>query len=269
MKKIALILSAALIAAAAVIPVSSASTDKWIPGNGFLIDDKNSAVVVKETDKGIQVTQGGYYTDGKNWGGVAYRDKVELDGFSLEMTIDRLPDTDSDCWVSVDFLQKPQLFQVGSPLGDDNKGIVNLIRWKDGRFENFGPVDFSNIGNDEDDVFALKAGGKLTVEVNKKGGEYVLTVNGVRSAYSYDLSGIADDGKAYLVIAASMKNSPEDGYQYTITKINGESVIEAEKPETTGSEESAETSDRGAALAVILMVSLAGAFVAAKKIRRA
>ena len=266
MKKITVCISAVLIAAAAAISASAASTDKWTAGNGFLIDDKNSTVVVTETEKGIQVTQGGYYTDGKNWGGVAYNEKVDLDGFSLEMTIDKLPDTADDCWISIDFLQKPQLFQVGSPLGDDNQGIVNLIRWKHGRFENYGPVDFSGIGNDEDEAFNLKEGDAVTVKVNKKDGKYVLTVNGIESAYSYDLTGIADDGKAYLVIAASMKDSPADGYQYTITKLNGNPVIQAEIDEI---EISAETSDLGAALAVLCVVSLAGALVVSKKLRRA
>ena len=266
MKKIAALLSAALIMTAAIIPASAASTDKWIAGNGFLIDDKNSPVVVKETDKGIQVTHGGYYTNGKDWGGIAYNEKIDLDGFSVELTIDKLPDTDTDTWFSVDFMQKPQLFQVGSPLGDDNKGIVNLIRWKNNKLENYGPTDFKGIGADENAAFGLKEGDTLTVKVNKKDGKYVLTMNGVESKYSYDLTGIADDGKAYLVIGASMKNSPADGFQYTITKLSGKSVLEVKKPATTTA---AQTSDSGVALAVLCAASLAGAVIVSKKLRRA
>ena len=262
MKKFVALLSAALLAAAAIIPASAAGSEKWTAGNGYLIDDKNAAVVLKETDKGLQVTHGGYYTDGKNWGGVAYNEKVTLDGFSVEMTIDKLPDTDSDTWFSVDFLQKPQLFQVGDY--GSNKGIVNLIRWKNNQFQNFGPSEWKGAGNDSNDAFGLKAGDTLTVKVNKKNDKYVLTVNGVESATAYDLTGIADDGKAYLVISCSMKNSPADGFQYTITKINGKSVIETKKPETA-----AQTADAGVALAVLCVASLAGAVVVSKKLRRA
>lgn len=265
MKKIAALLSAALIATAAVIPASAASTDKWIAGNGYLIDGKNSPVTVKETDKGIQVSHGGYYVDGINWGGVAYSEKVTLDGFSVEITIDKLPDTDDDTWFSVDFLQKPQLFQVGGNFVN-NKGIVNLIRWRNAdQLQNFGPSEWKGAGNDpKNDAFDLKEGATLTVKVNKKDGKYVLTVNGVESATKYDLTGIADDGKAYLVISCSMKNSPADGFQYTITKINGKSVIEEKKPVTA-----AQTSDAGTALAILCAVSLAGAVVVSKKLRKA
>ena len=63
-----------------------------------------------------------------------------------------------------------------------------------------------------------------------------------------------------------MKDSPADGYQYTITKLNGNPVIQAETDEI---EISAETSDLGAALAVLCVVSLAGALVVSKKLRRA
>ena len=265
MKKLAALLSAALILTAAIIPASAAGSEKWTKGNGYLIDNKNAEVVLKETDKGLQVTHGGYYTDGKNWGGVAYNEKVTLDGFSVEMTIDKLPDTDSDTWFSVDFLQKPQLFQVGDY--GSNKGIVNLIRWgNQDEVQNYGPSEWKGAGTDaKNDAFNLKAGDTLTVKVNKKDGKYVLTINGVESKVAYDLTGIADDGKAYLVISCSMKNSPADGFQYTITKLGGKSVIEAKKPATTA----AQTSDAGVALAVLCVASLAGAVVVSKKLRRA
>lgn len=266
MKKIAAILSAALITTAAVLP-ASASADKWVAGNGFLIDGRNSPVTVTETDKGIQVSHGGYYINGIDWGGVAYGEKIDLDGFSVEMTIDQLPNTGDDCWLSVDFLQKSELFQVGSPLGDDNQGIVNLLRWKNSTLENYGSVNFAGIGNDTNDAFSLKEGDTLTVQVNKKDGKYVLTVNGVESAYSYDLTGIADDGKAYLVIGASMIDSQADGFKYTITKINGNPTVETAAE--TGNETAAATSDAAMALAVLCAVSLAGALVVSKKLRRA
>ena len=264
MKKIASLLCAALIAAAAVIPASAASTDKWIAGNGYLVDGKNAATVVTETDKGIQVTHGGYYTDGKNWGGVAYSDKVDLDGFSVEFTIDKLPNTGDDTWISVCFLQKPQLFQVGAY--GENKGISNLLRWKnEDSFQSFGPDAFAMAKADNNPAFDVKEGDTIKVSVAKKDGKYVLTVNGVETTYAYDLSKIAPDGKAYLVISASMKDSPADGFQYTITKMNGKPVVEAKKADTSAPA----TGDAGIALAALCVASLAGAVIVSKKLRRA
>lgn len=265
MKKIASIICAALIAAAAIIP-TSASADKWTSGNGFLVNDKNSPVTVTETDKGIKVAHGGYYTDGQNWGGIAYNEKIDLDGFSVEIIIDKLPDTGTDTWFSVDFMQKPELFKVGDFAS--NKGIVNLIRWlTDEGVQNFGPSAWSGAGNDaKNDAFNLEEGKTLTVSVAKKAdGKYYLTFNGVESATGYDLSGIADDGKAYLVIGASMKDSTaENGFEYTITKMNGKAVVEAKKTASA-----AQTSDSGVTLAVLCVASLAGAVVISKKLRRA
>lgn len=262
MKKSASLICAALITIAAVMP-TSASSSKWTAGNGYLVDDKNSPVTVTETDKGIEVSHGGYYTNGQNWGGVVYNEKVELDGFSVEISIDELPDTGTDTWFSVDFLQKPQLFQVGDFAS--NKGIVNLVRFLGGKFENYGPSAWANAGTDANDAFKLEEGGKLTVSVAKKGGKYYLTVNGVESATGYDLTGIADDGKAYLVISASMKDSNADnGFVYTITKLNGESTA-VKKVETTTA---AKTSDMGLITAAVCLACAAGMIAFSKKSKR-
>ncbi len=265
MKKIATLLCAALVAAAAIIP-ASASADKWTAGNGFLVGDKNSPVTVTEKADGIEVSHGGYYTDGVNWGGIAYNEKVDLDGFSIEITIDKLPNTGTDTWFSVDFLQKPELFKVGDFAS--NKGIVNLIRWMDDdNIQNFGPNAWSGAGNDaKNDAFNLEEGKTLTVSVAKKAdGKYYLTFNGVESATGYDLTGIADDGKAYLVIGASMKDSDaENCFTYTINKMNGKAVVEAKKPAAA-----AQTSDAGIAVAALCLASAAGIIVVSKKARRA
>lgn len=110
---------------------------------------------------------------------------------SGELTIDKLPDTDGDTWVSVDFLQKPQLFQVGANYAK-NMGIVNLIRWKSGGIQNFGPTEWKGAGDDSNIAsLNFKEGDTLIVNVNKKDGKYVLSFNGVESNAKYDLTGIA------------------------------------------------------------------------------
>ena len=266
MKKLLSLLCAGLLATSAAVSVSAAGIEDWTAGNGYLVNDKNATTVVTETDKGIQVVHGGYYTDGTNWGGVAYNEKIDLDGFSVEFVIDKLPDTGDDTWISVSFLQKPQLFQVGNY--GDNKGISNLLRWKnEDAFQSFGPDGFSQCGNDVNAAFDVKVGDTITVSVAEKSGKYVLTVNGIETSVAYDLSSIAPDGKAYCIISASMKDSPADGFQYTITKVNGQPTVTPDAPAEVDS--AAQTSDASVAVAALCLASLAGALIVSKKIRRA
>ena len=85
---------------------------------------KNSPVTVEKTEEGIKVSHGGYYVDGKDWGGVAFNEKHLLDGLSVTIKFDKVPEVTSadDCWISIDFLTKPQLFQVGDVKG--NPGFI-------------------------------------------------------------------------------------------------------------------------------------------------
>lgn len=272
MKKLLTLACAAAIAASAALPASAAGIEKWTAGNGFLIDDKNSPVTVTETEDGIQVSHGGYYVDGVNWGGVAYNEAVELDGFEIEIRIDQLPDTGTDTWFSVGFMQKPQLFQVGDNYAN-NKGISNLIRWYGDapHVESYGPDGWSSIANDADAAFGLKEGENLTVSVADKDGKYVLTINGVELTSEYDLSSICPDGTAYCVIGASMIDSQKDGFQYTILSINGEPVVTPDEVEETtdGDDTTAPaTSDALIAVSALLVASAAG-IILSKKLRRA
>lgn len=265
MKKFISLVAVAVIAVSAIVPVSAKGTEKWTAGNGYLIDGKNSAVTVKETTDGIQVSHGGYYVDGINWGGVAYNDKVTLDGFSVELRVDKLPTTGTDTWFSVGFMSKPQLFQVGANYAK-NKGISNLIRWIDASpyVQSYGPDEWKAIVNDKSSAFAIKEGSTLKVSVAKKDGNYVLTVNDVELTSKYNPASFAADGTAYLVISCSMKDSPKDGFVYTITKMNGKSTVTSEANPAT---KAAVTPDMSVSVVAVAIASLASAVYVSKKHR--
>ena len=223
----ALVLIASLIA----LPVSAKGIENFKAGNGYLINDKNSPVTIKETAAGIQVSHGGYYKDGINWGGVAYTVPVTLNGFTAEIKLDKFPAPNDDCWFSVDFLTKPQLFQVGANYAN-NPGIVNLIRFNSGSFQEYGPEKWASAGPSvTNDKFKLAQGQTLTVAVNKVGDNYQLTVNGVKANTLY--KDVFTGGKGYFVVSGSMKDSAADTFTYTITKINGQPTVTAETTAAT------------------------------------
>ena len=80
-------------------------------GNGFSVKGKDNAelsaddrkVTVADSENGVTVSHGGYYNDGKNWGGAAFKEAVKLDGASVTIKFDKVPEVAAgeDCWISV------------------------------------------------------------------------------------------------------------------------------------------------------------------------
>ena len=213
--------------------------DSFVPGNGFNIvkkngetretTAKNSPVTVADAEGGVKVSHGGYYEDGKNWGGVATKDAYTLDGLSVTIRFDKIPTVSSgdDCWISVDFLAKPQLFQVGDIAG--NPGFMNLMRFGSKKLEVYdGITAFKGLaatGYDEN-MFGIKSGDTVTVSAKLDGDYYTFTfVNGAKSyEWTHESEELADcfkDGKAHIAIAASLLGSDKDAFEYTITDISG------------------------------------------------
>lgn len=235
-KLISAISAAAVLASCAAISVSAKGAENFTAGNGYLIDDINASVLVENTPDGVQVTHGGYYIDGVNWGGVAYNTPLSLDGLDVSIRIDEIPNytTDDDCWFSVCFLSQPQLFQVGNYSA--NPGISNLLRfnYESPTFQEWGPDDWSYANGTEADFFALKKGDILNLSVTKTGdATYQLVINGEEMNNEYDLSDALPNGEAYMVISASFQNSNPDAFKYTVLSINGEPTYEAEAPAAT------------------------------------
>lgn len=273
MKKIiSTLAAAAVLASCAAVSVSAVGAEDWTAGNGYLIEDINATVLVENTPAGVQVTHGGYYVDGVNWGGVAYNTPLALDGLTVDILMDVVPDWEGgeDAWFSVCFLSKPQLFQVGDYAS--NPGISNLLRFCSDTpsFQEFGPTDFSMQNGTNDAALSLIEGETLTVSVNKSGSSYVLTVNGVEMPTEYDL----DFDEGYLVVSASYANSNPDAFKYTITSINGEPTyveeVEVVEPDVAVDGETTETTapttaDAGIIAAAALMAAAAGVVLSKKR----
>lgn len=269
MKKfLTVILSLALLAALS-IPVFAAGAADWVAGNGFVSTGAANGtfpVTVRDTENGVQISHGGYYLTGDNWGGAAYNVPIKVDGASVEITLDKFPEGNNDCWFSVDFLEKPQLFFAGGDFAK-NKGIANLIRFTNGIYQGWGPESWSGIGDTNDASFSLKQGDTITVSVKKVGSVYKVSLNGVECAAEYKADAIFPDGTGYLVISGSMIGvEAQDNYVYTVKTINGESTaLPTEEPEDNSQAAAADnTADAGIA-AVLVLAAAACAVVFRKK----
>lgn len=211
------------------------TADMFVAGNGFSVKGKDNAelsaddrkVTVADSENGVTVSHGGYYNDGKNWGGVAFKEAVKLDGASVTINFDTVPAVadGEDCWISVCFLNKPQLFQVGDVAG--NKGFMNLIRFSNNKWEIYeGVTAFKNVKTLDaaTDMFKVKTGDVLTVSAKLVDGKYEFTYVNGDNKVSYvheveEFAGAFADGKAHLVIGASCNSSSKDAFKYTITEF--------------------------------------------------
>lgn len=212
------------------------TADMFAAGNGFAVTGKDKTelseddriVSVAKSDNGVTVSHGGYYTDGKNWGGVAIKDAHKLDGMSVTIKFDVVPEVSSgeDCWVSLCFLQKPQLFQVGDVAG--NKGFMNLIRFSSNKWEIYeGKSQFTGketLMATSGNTFALKSGDEVTISAKLVDGKYEFTYTKGDDVIvcKYDDAEFADvfeDGKAHFVISASCNGTSKNAFKYTITDV--------------------------------------------------
>lgn len=205
-------------------------------GNGFAAKGRDAGelsaddrlVSVNKTEDGITVSHGGYYTNGKDWGGVAVKDAHKLDGMSVTIRFDEVPEINSstDCWFSLCFLQKPQLFQVGDVAG--NKGFMNLVRFASNKWEIYegknafsGKETMMSVG---ENTFTLKKGDVITISAKLVDGNYQFTYTKgddvvIVNYRDADFTKVFEDGKAHFVISASCDNTSKDAFKYTITDL--------------------------------------------------
>lgn len=202
-----------------------------VTGTSLIIGVADGKPIYQESNtkqNAVQVSHGGYYQDGKNWGGVALKDAYKLDGLSVTVKFDEVPKVDSgkDCWICIDFLNKPQLFQVGDVPG--NPGFMNLIRFGKPGLELYdGMTKFQGLTGLEYDssMFAIKSGDVVTVSAKLDGDYYAFTFANGDKTYTYkyessDFTKIFTDGKAHVAVSASCKGSQKDAFKYTITDIS-------------------------------------------------
>ncbi|MBQ1243395.1 MAG: copper amine oxidase N-terminal domain-containing protein [Clostridia bacterium] len=231
MKKIITLALAVLMITAMAVVVCAADTENWVVGNGFNLVDAEKNVVannspVTATEKSatvIDVTHGGYYQDGANWGGVASKAAYALEDLTVKVSYNKVPavDVTTDCWMYIGVLSKPEMFKVGDVAG--NPGYMNLIRFGTQKIEFYeGETNFKSTGNITafPQVFGVKAGDVVTMQFvkNEKGFYQVKYTNGaysVTTEQTFDLDRILG-GKGHVVVSASRIASEKDAFAYTV-----------------------------------------------------
>ena len=242
LKKLLSVCLAALMLVASVSVVAFAAASDWTPGNGFHIVDKegnvvseNTPVTVTDVADGVQVMHGGYYQNGKNWGGVASTGEYNLNGLEVTVRFDQVPEVtaEDDCWIAVDFLEKGQMFDVQDIAG--NRGFMCLVRFGRPYLEVYeGASSFGQIYNsqsyDKNEIFSVVSGDTLTFKVTYADGTYHFTYtknNEEPFEIPYTFTQLVDvfkQGKAHIAIAANLKGSEKDAFKYTITNVTDGAV---------------------------------------------
>lgn len=245
MKKFLSLCLVAVMLVASVSVVASAAAADWVAGNGFDIVEndeagqkvtttENSPVTVKDAADGVAVSHGGYYTNGQHWGGVASAAQYNVDGLEVTVRFDQVPEVSAadDCWMTVDFLSKPQLFQVGAVA--DNPGFMCLVRFGKPYIEIYeGVGGFTQVGNsqayDHNEIFAVKSGDtiKFKIAYDTENAQYKVTYTNGETSYEVPETAtvqltdtfFANGGKANVAIAASLFGSQQDAFKYTILSV--------------------------------------------------
>ncbi len=231
MKKIFILALAALLVVALAVAVNAEDTENWIAGNGYNLVDAEKAIVsenspVTITEKSatvVDVTHGGYYQNGENWGGVASKTAYPLENLTIRVTYTKVPavDENTDCWIYIGALSKPQMFRVRDVAG--NPGYMSLIRFSNKRLElHDGATSFNGIGSVSfaPELFDVKTGDCLTVQFlkNEDGLYQVKYTKGTLTATTenaFDLDKLLG-GKAHVVVSASRIASEKDAFAYTV-----------------------------------------------------
>ena len=232
MKKLLTLTLAVLMIAAMTVVVSAADTANWIAGNGFnlvgadkqVVAENSPVTLTEQSATVVDVTHGGYYQNGVNWGGVASKAAVAVEDLTIRVTYTKVPEVEAttDCWMYIGLLTKPQMFQVGDVPG--NPGYINLIRFASKKLEVYDGVEsFKNIETTADvpELFGVKAGDAVTVQFikNAEGLYQVKYTKGNQTyttAKAFDFDKLFAGGKAHVVVSASRIASEKDAFAYTV-----------------------------------------------------
>ena len=232
--------------------------------NGFFIyegkenkTDVQDPADLSDTDKGLKIVHGGYYSSGENCGGVVSNEKYDLNGFEATVYFEKAPEvtTDTDCWVAMDFLAAPRAFYTGDfNLETGNQGMLDLIRFGKPYIEVYeGITGFSQVYNSQgvdastNEMFSIKNDTTLTVKIARnEDGTYKMTYaregfEDFELPYAFPMNDVFPDGKAYFSVIASCEIAPADGWTYYITDVkNGTEMTEEEIAAIAKAKEEAE-----------------------------
>ena len=212
---------------------------------------------LSDTDKGLKIVHGGYYSSGENCGGVVSNEKYDLNGFEATVYFEKAPEvtTDTDCWVAMDFLAAPRAFYTGDfNVETGNQGMLDLIRFGKPYIEVYeGITGFSQVYNSQgvdastNEMFSIKNDTTLTVKIARnEDGTYKMTYaregfEDFELPYAFPMNDVFPDGKAYFSVIASCEIAPADGWTYYITDVkNGTEMTEEEIAAIAKAKEEAE-----------------------------
>ena len=126
MKKFLSIALAAVLLVTALSVMAFAAAPKaadFKANNGFFIyegkankTEVQDVPTVSDSENGVKVVHGGYYSSGDNCGGVVSVEKYDLDGFEATVVFEKAPEVsvETDCWVAFDFLAAPRAFYTNN-----------------------------------------------------------------------------------------------------------------------------------------------------------
>lgn len=220
--------------------------------NGFFIyegkenkTDVQDPADLSDTDKGLKIVHGGYYSSGENCGGVVSNEKYDLNGFEATVYFEKAPEvtTDTDCWVAMDFLAAPRAFYTGDfNVETGNQGMLDLIRFGKPYIEVYeGITGFSQVYNSQgvdastNEMFSIKNDTTLTVKIARnEDGTYKMTYaregfEDFELPYAFPMNDVFPDGKAYFSVIASCEIAPADGWTYYITDVKNGVEMSAEE----------------------------------------
>ena len=220
--------------------------------NGFFIyegkenkTDVQDPADLSDTDKGLKIVHGGYYSSGENCGGVVSNEKYDLNGFEATVYFEKAPEvtTDTDCWVAMDFLAAPRAFYTGDfNVETGNQGMLDLIRFGKPYIEVYeGITGFSQVYNSQgvdastNEMFSIKNDTTLTVKIARnEDGTYKMTYaregfEDFELPYAFPMNDVFPDGKAYFSVIASCEIAPADGWTYYITDVKNGVAMSAEE----------------------------------------
>ena len=242
------VLATASIAAYAEAPKAA----DFKANNGFFIyegkqnkTDVQDPADLSDTDKGLKIVHGGYYSSGENCGGVVSNEKYDLNGFEATVYFEKAPEvtTDTDCWVAMDFLAAPRAFYTGDfNVETGNQGMLDLIRFGKPYIEVYeGITGFGQVYNSQgvdastNEMFSIKNDTTLTVNIaSNEDGTYKMTYaregfEDFELPYAFPMNDVFPDGKAYFSVIASCEIAPADGWTYYITDVKNGVEMSAEE----------------------------------------
>lgn len=271
-KSLALALTVIVIFGLGVVSFGE-TVDDWTAFKGGFVDNNYFPVTITPIDGGVKFSGKG----GLNWPdgaatetsamGGAYNKKLDLDGLSFELVLDKpLPADKGDYWHVVTIASQPKMFNAWRQ--DDSVKCFFIMMNYNSQEQSLNLMlhKWSGWSHISQKAIAYEQGSTIKFQIKKEDNEYALYVDNKkfvgkdlaeRDVNTFDLSEILPDGKGYIVAGAHIANPDQpqykDEYAYSIKNINVSMEYEGSTQSAT-SQSNPKTSDAG----IIIWIATAG-----------